>query len=80
MIPYELDEDQKMFYYAAEKKAEEAVESAVNINQDLLFLKLTHVTGSYKDSFKDLSKLKLFSKSDLDQLADTASCHYRRCQ
>jgi uncharacterized protein YutE (UPF0331/DUF86 family) len=67
----------KLFYYAAEKKAEEVVESAVGINQEILFQALNHVSGSYKESFSDLEKLALFPKNELTVLARTANFRNR---
>lgn len=74
----EADEnDKKMAYYASEKKAEEVVESSVALNQDILFNEFNYVSGSYKDSFKDLSKLNLFSKGELKVLMETAKFRNR---
>ena len=69
--------DKKGDYYAAEKKAEEIVESAIAINQDILFSSFDHVSGSYKDSFKELSRLHVFSEKQISELANTASFRNR---
>ena len=62
--------------YAAEKKAEEVVEQAVSINQELLKLK-GKVSQSYYDSFLDLKIFKVFVERDLFELAGTAGFRNR---
>ncbi len=67
---------QEFLLYAAEKKAEEAVELAISINQELLKEK-SKVSLSYYDSFVDLSVFKVFSPSELKELASTAGFRNR---
>lgn len=74
----EVDRDDKnMAYYAAQKKAEEIVESSVALNQDILFMEFNHVSKSYKDSFKDLLKLNIFSEPVLKKYMKTAKLRNR---
>jgi len=62
--------------YAAEKKAEEVVELAISINQELLKSK-EKVALSYYESFTSLSIFKLFSSEELKNLASTAGFRNR---
>ncbi len=63
--------------FAAEKKAEEIIESAVSLNQELLKTHFDHLSGSYYESFTDLMKTKLFSEAELKALASTAGFRNR---
>lgn len=67
---------QEFLLYAAEKKAEEVVELAISINQELLKEK-SKVSLSYYDSFMDLIVFKIFSPSELKELASTAGFRNR---
>lgn len=62
--------------YAAEKKAEEAVELAVSINQELLKEK-GKIALSYYDSFTNLKIFGLFENGELKELANTAGFRNR---
>ena len=62
--------------YAAEKKAEEIVELAVSLNQELLKTKNKN-SLSYYDSFIDLKVFKVFLEENLRQLASTAGFRNR---
>ena len=74
---YEKNSTLKEFLlYAAEKKAEEVVEQAVSINQELLRTK-DKVSQSYYDSFLDLKIFKVFVEKDLIALASTAGFRNR---
>ncbi len=74
---YNSNEKLKEFLlYAAEKKAEEAVELAVSINQELLKMK-SKISSSYYDSFMDLDLFDLFSEKELRELAGTAGFRNR---
>ena len=65
--------------YAAEKKAEEAVELAISINQELLRNK-NKIGKSYYESFTNLSVFKVFSENELKELASTAGFRNRLAQ
>lgn len=65
------------FYYAAQKKAEEVIETAIALNQDLLYERANHMTKSYHDSFTDLEKLKILPIEELKKLAATAGFRNR---
>lgn len=69
-------QDVDLYLFAAEKKAEEIVESAISINQEILFGG-NQVGKSYYDTFIDLEKLNLFSKADLKKFANTAGFRNR---
>lgn len=62
--------------YAAEKKAEEAVELAISINQELLRSR-NKIGNSYYESFTNLEVFKVFSESELKELASTAGFRNR---
>ena len=67
---------QEFLLYAAEKKAEEIVELAVSINQELLKTK-GKTSLSYYDSFMDLAVFALFLAPELRELASTAGFRNR---
>jgi len=67
---------QEFLLYAAEKKAEEVVELAVSLNQELLRQK-GKLSGSYYDSFIDLKLFSAFSEPELKELASTAGFRNR---
>ncbi len=62
--------------YAAEKKAEEAVELAISINQELLRSR-NKIGKSYYESFTNLEVFKIFSENELKELAGTAGFRNR---
>ncbi len=62
--------------YGAQKKAEEIVELAISINQELLRSK-EMLSRSYYHSFIDLEKFNAFSSEDLRFLAGTAGFRNR---
>jgi uncharacterized protein YutE (UPF0331/DUF86 family) len=62
--------------YAAEKKAEETVELAISINQELLRSR-NKIGKSYYESFTNLEVFKKFSESELKELASTAGFRNR---
>ncbi len=70
---------QEFLLYAAEKKAEEVVELAVSLNQELLRQK-GRLSRSYYDSFIDLKLFSVFSEPDLQELASTAGFRNRLAQ
>jgi len=79
MVLEEYDKNKQMkeiIFYAAEKKAEEVVEQAISINQELLKDK-GKISLSYYDSFMDLSRFKVFSEKELRELASTAGFRNR---
>lgn len=79
MILKEYNQNSKIkeiAFYAAEKKAEEVVELAISINQELLKEK-GRISGSYYDSFIDLKVFKVFSEPELRELASTAGFRNR---
>ncbi len=63
--------------FAAEKKAEEIIESAISINQEILKSNFLKLSSSYYDSFIDLKKLKVFKNQELTDLASTAGFRNR---
>lgn len=63
--------------FAAEKKAEEIIESAISMNQEMLKKYHKHLSKSYYESFLDLRKLKIFSDDELTKLANTAGFRNR---
>lgn len=67
---------QEYLLFAAEKKAEEIVELAISINQELLKEK-EKISLSYYDSFMDLMILPIFKKEELKDLASTAGFRNR---
>jgi len=71
------NEDAKFFYYAAQKKTEEAIETAISLNQEILEDFFDHITKSYFDSFMDLEKTDRFTKAELEKLANTAGFRNR---
>jgi uncharacterized protein YutE (UPF0331/DUF86 family) len=74
---YETNKTLKeIIFYAAEKKAEEIVELAISINQELLKEK-GKISLSYYDSFIDLKSFKSFSEVELKELASTAGFRNR---
>lgn len=62
--------------YAAEKKAEEIVELAISINQELL-KKKGKLGLSYYESFANLAIFGLFTEEELQVLASTAGFRNR---
>ena len=77
LLEHEHNKDMREYLlYAAEKKAEEIVELAVSLNQELLKTKNKH-SLSYYDSFIDLKVFKVFLEEDLRQLANTAGFRNR---
>ncbi|MEK6901012.1 MAG: DUF86 domain-containing protein [Nanoarchaeota archaeon] len=78
-ILLEHDKNQKLqefLLYAAEKKAEEIVELAVTINQEILGSK-GKIALSYYETFSHLSRFSLFTEEELRQLASTAGFRNR---
>ena len=74
---YEKNSKLKEFlFYAAEKKAEEIVELAISINQELLKFK-GKMSQSYYDSFIDLNLFGVFDENFLIKLANTAGFRNR---
>lgn len=70
------DENAELFLFAAEKKAEEIVELATTLNQELL--KTTgKISTSYHESFTDLKIFKEFTEPELKVLASTAGFRNR---
>ena len=67
---------QEFLLYAAEKKAEEIVELAVSINQELLRDK-GKLGLSYYDSFTNLRVFGAFTEDELKLLASTAGFRNR---
>ncbi len=77
LMEYENNlELQEFLFYAAEKKAEEIVESATSINQELLKTK-EKISSSYYDSFIDLKCFSVFDQKELIELAKTAGFRNR---
>jgi uncharacterized protein YutE (UPF0331/DUF86 family) len=70
------DELKEFLLYAAEKKAEEIIELATSINQELLSSK-GRVGLSYYESFTELIVFNVFDKEELKQLASTAGFRNR---
>ncbi|MDH5596478.1 MAG: DUF86 domain-containing protein [Candidatus Peregrinibacteria bacterium] len=70
-------DDAIFFYYAAQKKAEEVIETAIALNQNILYDDFNHMTKSYYDSFIDLDRLKVMSEEELKKLAGTAGFRNR---
>ncbi|MBD3203664.1 DUF86 domain-containing protein [Candidatus Woesearchaeota archaeon] len=68
--------EKEILLAALERKAEESVESAIKLNQDLLEEK-GEVAKSYYSSFIDLKKLDIFSENFLDKIASTAGFRNR---
>ncbi|MFH0838179.1 MAG: HepT-like ribonuclease domain-containing protein [Patescibacteria group bacterium] len=69
--------DAKYFYYAAQKKAEEVIETAITLNQDLIYERLDLMAKSYYNSFTDLDKLNILPIDELKKLASTAGFRNR---
>ena len=67
---------QEFLIYAAEKKAEEIVELAISINQELL-KKKGKLGLSYYESFANLAIFGLFTEEELQVLASTAGFRNR---
>ncbi|MBI2665250.1 DUF86 domain-containing protein [Candidatus Woesearchaeota archaeon] len=67
---------QEFLLYAAEKKAEEVVELAVSLNQEILQIK-GKMGLSYYDSFIELKNFGLFTEEELRSLASTAGFRNR---
>ena len=67
---------QEFLLYAAEKKAEEIVELATSINQELLRSK-DKFGLSYYDSFIELKIFNVFTEDELKNLANTAGFRNR---
>lgn len=74
---YRDKENERFYYYAAQKKAEEIVESAISVNQIILMDKLSKQSENYYKSFSDLAPLKIFSHSRLEELAKTTGFRNR---
>ncbi len=64
-------------FFAAQKKAEEIVESAISLNQELLKTYFKHLSGSYYESFVDLKRMEIFEEEELIKLASTAGFRNR---
>lgn len=62
---------------ASERIAEEIVESAISINQEILNQFFDHISNSYYESFIDLKKLETFTEKELLDLAKTAGFRNR---
>lgn len=69
--------DSIYFLYAAQKKAEEVIETAITLNQDILYERFEHMSKSYYDTFIDLEKLGIFDKDFLKKIANTAGFRNR---
>ncbi len=77
LLEHEHNKDLREYLlYAAEKKAEEIVELAVSLNQELLKTKGKH-SLSYYDSFVDLKMFRFFTEEELVHLASTAGFRNR---
>ena len=64
---YKIKNDvSEYFYFAAEKKAEEVVQTAISINQDILASYYDFVSKSYYDSFIEIERLGIFSKNRIN--------------
>jgi len=75
---YKIKNDvSEYFYFAAEKKAEEVVQTAISINQDILASYYDFVSKSYYDSFIEIERLGIFSKNELEKLAGTTGFRNR---
>ncbi len=72
----ESSPDTDLYLFAAEKKAEEIVESAISINQEILFGG-NKVGKNYYDTFIDLKSLNIFSESELIKFAKSAGFRNR---
>lgn len=70
-------ENERFYYYAAQKKAEEIVESAISVNQMILMEKLNMQSDNYYKSFTDLEPLEIFTASELEELAKTTGFRNR---
>jgi len=70
------EKDKKTVQGAIERWAEEIVESAININQELLSSK-NKVSDSYYNSFIDLKCLDFFDNNFLTKIASTAGFRNR---
>lgn len=68
--------DKKSFKGAIERWSEEIVESAVNINNEILSIK-NKVSSSYYNSFIDLEEFNIFEKKFLEKIASTAGFRNR---
>jgi len=62
-----------------ERVSEKIIESSIKINQELLS-SINCFSDSYYDSFKNLSKLNLFSKDFLKKIASMAEFRNRLTQ
>lgn len=69
--------DHEAYLFAAEKKAEEAVELATRINGEILLEYFQHTCKDYFSSFMDLGKLEIFEPDFLAKLAQTAGFRNR---
>ncbi|MDP3990302.1 MAG: DUF86 domain-containing protein [archaeon] len=67
---------QEFLLYAAEKKAEEIVELAISINQELL-KEMGKIALSYYESFTALKVFGCISEKELKELASTAGFRNR---
>lgn len=70
------ERDTKTIQGALERWSEEVVESAVNINNELL-LSINKISDSYYNSFMDLKKLNFFDDKLIDKLSNTAGFRNR---
>ncbi|MCA9496426.1 MAG: DUF86 domain-containing protein [Nanoarchaeota archaeon] len=76
---YEREKDKNLLYIylkAIERDCEEIVESAVRVNQEILEF-TGEIGATYRESFEKLDSLKLFSKNDILQLANTSGFRNR---
>ncbi|PIS32172.1 hypothetical protein COT40_01420 [Candidatus Peregrinibacteria bacterium CG08_land_8_20_14_0_20_41_10] len=69
--------EHEFLLYAAEKMAEEIIETAISINQILLKENLNKISDSYYQSFLDLVELKVFTETEAKKLAPTAGFRNR---
>lgn len=69
-------EIKKYLLFAAEKKAEECIELAITINQEILESK-NKIANSYYESFTELKKFEIFEEDELKKLASTTGFRNR---
>lgn len=70
------DEEKKILLAALERKAEECVETAIKLNQQVLEAK-GKIAESYYSSFIELKILKMFNDNFLKKIASTAGFRNR---
>lgn len=68
-IKKEIEDEQYIIMRAIERDSEEIIESATRINQELLS-DLGIIGETYRDSFEQLTKLKIFDGDKLEKLAN----------